>query len=334
MPLPRYGVLVAQAIDRVREGSTATTPHYQVRVREPDGTDHRIAINVLSNKAPSELLYLVNDDFRHPITDTIGPLTPGWHPLESRPGTGSLDFIRGNLLDPGAMRTLPHDASGPDNDLADIFDHYVGRAIADPAARLYAFGQRWGPEPSATDQVFGFLPGNGVHDIHMNQGNVPDYSADDGVWQDGALLLHFPAEDRWVGVFLAFQSQAWHTDDVTGHAIGGGPTPQFEQAVIRVLAARVNPVGVPEDEAVLLINASPNDVDLAGWLISDKSKATCPIPAGVVAAGETLLVHLTGRVALGNRGGQITVLDAAGLKVHGVSYTADDARREGWTVTF
>jgi len=176
MPLPRYGVLVAQAIDRVREGSTATTPHYQVRVREPDGTDHRIAINVLSNKAPSELLYLVNDDFRHPITDTIGPLTPGWHPLESRPGTGSLDFIRGNILDPGAMRTLPHDASGPDNDLADIFDHYVGRAIADPAARLYAFGQRWGPEPSATDQVFGFLPGNGVHDIHMNQGNVPDYA--------------------------------------------------------------------------------------------------------------------------------------------------------------
>ena len=60
----------------------------------------------------------------------------------------------------------------------------------------------------------------------MNQGNSPRFQGDDGVWQDGALLIHFPAEARWVGIFLAFQSQAWHTDDATGHAIGGGaPAP-------------------------------------------------------------------------------------------------------------
>ena len=42
------------------------------------------------------------------------------------------------------------------------------------------------------------------------------------------MLLHFPGESRWVGIFLAFQSQAWHTDDSTGHAIAGHaprPTP-------------------------------------------------------------------------------------------------------------
>jgi hypothetical protein len=42
----------------------------------------------------------------------------------------------------------------------------------------------------------------------------------------------------------------------------------------------------------------------------------------------------SGGVALGNRGGTITLLDASGLKVHGVSYTSDQARREGWTLTF
>ena len=53
----------------------------------------------------------------------------------------------------------------------------------------------------------------------MNQGNVGQFVKDDGVWQDGGLILHFPSTDQWVGIFLAFQSQAWHTDDRTGHRL-------------------------------------------------------------------------------------------------------------------
>ena len=155
------------------------------------------------------------------------------------------------------MRPLPPDVAGPENDLADVLDHYVERAIADPSARVYAFGERWGPE-SARDKVFGFRPGNGVHDIHMNQGNSERFRGDDGVWQDGGLLLRFG--DRWIGIFLAFQSQAWHTDDVTGHAIAApGPEPvEDAPAALRILAAMVNPNGgAPERETVLLLNASP-----------------------------------------------------------------------------
>ena len=89
---------------------------------------------------------------------------------------------------------------------------------------MYAFGERWGPETGVKDKVFGFQPGNGVHDIHMNQGNSARFRGDDGVWQDGGLLIHLG--DRWIGIFLAFQSQAWHTDDKTGHTIAGpAPTP-------------------------------------------------------------------------------------------------------------
>jgi hypothetical protein len=39
-------------------------------------------------------------------------------------------------------------------------------------------------------------------------------------------------------------------------------------------------------------------------------------------------------VVLGNNGGVITLLDPQGLKVHGVSYTAEQAREEGRTVVF
>jgi uncharacterized protein DUF2278 len=77
--------------------------------------------------------------------------------------------------------------------LADKLDHFVERAEADPAARVYPFGQRWGPEPGVPDKVFGFSPGNGVHDVHMNQGNSQQFRQDDGVWQDGGLPLAFPA---------------------------------------------------------------------------------------------------------------------------------------------
>jgi hypothetical protein len=37
-------------------------------------------------------------------------------------------------------------------------------------------------------------------------------------------------------------------------------------------------------------------------------------------------------VQLGNRGGMITLLDEQGLKVEGVSYTEQQAQREGWTL--
>jgi hypothetical protein len=70
-----------------------------------------------------------------------------------------LDYIRANLFDPAALRLLPPDVQGPDNDLADLLDHYVRRAVNDPTVAAYVFGQRFGPEPTTPDKVFGFLPG-------------------------------------------------------------------------------------------------------------------------------------------------------------------------------
>jgi uncharacterized protein YukJ len=329
MPLKSYGVLVGRPVERRREGGT-DSPHYQIRLSDGAGAGYRAAVNVLSQESPSELLYLVEDDLRHPITSAIAGLAGGWHALAPRAG---LDFIRGNLFARSAMRSLPPDVSGPDNDLADLLDHHVQRAIAEPDARAYVFGERWGPE-TIKDKIFGFKPGNGVHDIHMNQGNSPKFQRDDGVWQDGGMLLHFPGESRWVGIFLAFQSQAWHTDDSTGHAIAG-PAPVPDEPAVRILAAMINPVGgAPERETVLLVNASPKAIDLTGWRLADRMSQTSALPPVQLAAGDVLNVPLRPNAQLGNKGGSITLLDKGGLKVYGVSYTAEQAQREGWTVTF
>lgn len=334
MALDGYGVLAARALDTRREDGT-DTPHLQVHVVAAGDEHWRIAVNVESRAAPSELLYLVEDDFRHPVTATLAQLAPGWHALAPGQAGPHLDYVRGNLFDRSEMRLLPPALEGPDNDLADLLDHWLRRVIADPTATVFAFGQRWGPDADVADDVFGFRPAAGVHDIHLNQGSPPPFDDDNGVRQDGALILRFA--ERWVAIFLAFQSQSFHTDDMTGQPLEGpAGTPAAASAGVRILAAMVNPRGpAPEAESVLLLNASPDPVDLTGWRIADRARQTCPVsPGGPLAAGETRRVAVTERVTLGNGGGTITLLDAGGLKVSGVAYTADDARREGWTVTF
>jgi uncharacterized protein YukJ len=340
MPLQRYGVLKGRPIDATTEEG-ADTPHYQVHV-VASSTHYRLAVNVKSQQSPSELLYLVDEDFHHPITTGFPDLAQTFTLLQTRPGGLALDFIRGNLFDRLQMRPLPFHLPGPDNDLNEKIDHYVRRALRDPQALLYAFGERWGPEDHQQDKVFHFEPGNGIHDIHMNQGNVGRFVTDDGVWQDGGLLLHFPSEQRWVALFLAFQSQAWHTDDETGHTLplpptpGPGPAPGPDEPdhLVRVVAALVNPIGpAPEHETVTLLNTTPQPIDLTSWAIADKLKHK-HVLTGTIAPGGTVVVALPPAVQLGNQGGLITLLNAQGLKVDGVSYTRAQAQREGWTVVF
>ena len=335
MPLEHYGVLKGSVVEARRE-EDADTPHYQVHVNA-DGTSYRIAVNVKSQMSPSELLFLVDDRFQHPLTAGLPGLPHGFTELQREPGSLALDFIRGNLFDRLRLRPLPPNLPGPDNDLSDRVEHYVARASQEDDSEVYAFGERWGPEEDKPDKIFGFLPGNGIHDIHMNQGNDAHFAHDDGVWQDGALVFRFPSTDQWVALFLAFQSQAWHTDDNTGHAItepGHVPGPAEPDRVVRIVGALVNPIGpAPEAESITLLNASPEPVELAAWEIADRLKNKQSL-TGTIAAGDTLTVPVQPPVQLGNRGGIITLLDDQGLKVDGVSYTEQQAQREGWTLVF
>jgi len=346
--LKNYGVLKGRPVDsRLGAGNN---PHYQVRIVAA-GEAFRIAINVKSKQAPSELLYLVDDHFSHPLCDSISQHAEGFHPLDQIPNGGGLDFIRGNLFDPFAMVPLPFNVPGPDNDLNEKFDAIIQRALADESAYVYAFGEPWGPEAGIADKYFGFLPGRGIHDIHMNQGNRGQFQKDNGVWQDGGLLVHFPEQNQWVAVFTAFQSQAWHTSDATGDPLepagpqpavdpqpnvptpGIPPTTDLPDGLVRVVSALVNSVESPEREVVTLLNTGNQEVDLAGWMLADKQKAKMPL-AIKLPAGGVAQVLVQAPMVLSNQGGIITILDSQGRKVHGVSYTKAQAKHVGWTIVF
>jgi len=345
MPLNNYGVLKGRAIGR-RLGS-GSSPHYQIHIVDEAGTHYRIAINVRSQLAPSELMYYIKPYFVHPLTSTVEALSSGFSRLAPNSGSGALDLIRGNLLQPGMMTPLPPDLPGPDNDLNEKLDQIVQRAMADEEALVYAFGERWGPESNKADKYFGFLPGNGIHDIHMNQGNVGSFIKDDGVWQDGGALFHFPLQRQWTAVFLKFQSQSWHTDDRTGHTLAEGeegeprnpdpitpqPTEALPDGLVRIVSAMVNSIESPEKEWVNILNASDRAISLAGWQLADKQKAKMPLN-GTIGPGATLRIDIQPPVALSNKGGIITLLNQNGLKVHGVSYTRQQANQPGWTIIF
>lgn len=342
MPLKHYGVLKGRPIGAVQE-TDPDTPHYQVHI-VADDVDYRIAVNVKSNsRTNSELQYFVNTDFHHPIISSLIPLPLGFTPVQHLPEGIALDYIRGNLFDMSQMRMLPYFVPGPQNDLNELLDEHVQRAIQDPNAMIYAFGQRWGPEIRTRDKVFRFRPGNGMHDIHMNQGNDAHHAHDDGVWQDGGLLLQFPSSHRWVAIFLKFQSQTTHTHEGTGRRIDTLTEPlvwtvkhpdRIPDKIIRIIAAQVNPIGgKPELETVTLLNASPDDINLEGWCLLDRMKHTHPL-SGTISSGDTLKITLSQQVQLGNKGGLITLQNAQGLKVDGVSYTKDQVADEGWSVVF
>ena len=204
MPLQNYGVLQARVLEREEGGSN---PHYQIHVVS-EGVDYRIAINVQSQDQPSELEYHIDDNFKHPITEGLLQLSGGFTALASQPGGLAIDYARSDIVYQQQMKRLPFDIAKSENELNSLLELRVQEAIVDPDALVYAFGQRWGPQ-SAADQIFHFSPGNGIHNIHMNQGNGPDFASENGSWQDGALFIHLPAQSKWVAIFLKFQSQVW-----------------------------------------------------------------------------------------------------------------------------
>jgi uncharacterized protein YukJ len=81
----------------------------------------------------------------------------------------------------------------------------LNMTIADKNGVIYAFGSAFADSGKV----------DGIHDIHMNQGNsANNHGGDNGVWQDGALLIHLPAKGTWTAVFIAFQTESWNTNSV------------------------------------------------------------------------------------------------------------------------
>ena len=170
VPISPYGVLKGRVVATHLERG-AQTPHYQIHV-VAQATQYRCAVNVQSDDRTS-LLFVAEDQFTHPLTTPLANLPDGFQRVPKYTRWPAPDYIRGNLFDPRGDEGLRRRTSaGPNNDLNDFIDHYVARAVADPnAGRCTRSASAGDLRRTTRDKIFDFLPGNGVHDMHMNQGN-------------------------------------------------------------------------------------------------------------------------------------------------------------------
>ena len=205
--------------------------HNQITVDALDaaGQPFTVAVNIQSVDG-SEVLYAIKESFTVPDPAGLASMANGIAAVPSQPGGLALDFVR-SVIDGQPMITrqqminLPI-ATHPERFLSEAlrFDRSVGnlhsaqqaphalqnaviqllnQAVADPGSVIYAFGSAYA-DGGVVD---------GIHDIHMNQGNpVNNHGNENGVWQDGALFVSLPAQASWTALFIAFQTESWTTD--------------------------------------------------------------------------------------------------------------------------
>jgi uncharacterized protein YukJ len=186
------------------------TPHYEIWVQA--GGDYRIAVNVLSDDQSQVLAYF-DANFTNPTKLNLPQLAagqPGFTTLATGPGGQGLDYIRDNLYPLASATPLPPEGSGMT--LANLLDAQIERAKADSEAVVIAFGEFF--QDRGSDETFGFSPEQGLHDIHMMQGNPAEggFSDDNRINGDGALFIRYTGGET-VALFIRFATQSITTDD-------------------------------------------------------------------------------------------------------------------------
>jgi uncharacterized protein YukJ len=341
-----YGVLRAK-LDRWKREDPPPggrkSPHLQIRVLDDQGKPWRIPVNVRSGDPEKSLVIFHRADplLSHPILDGLSSMPSGLTDLNHAPrsAANALDYSRAPLFDWPTGIALPPTGPGDDDDLQDVVSRQLNN-LKVSGGELFAFGSHFhdpAPKPGI-DTEFGTR--DGMHDIHMNQGNAQGaHDEDNGVFNDGALILRYP--DHVTGLFFRFKTQFLPTDD-HGDRIPGvsqeipaagvpveppplEPTTAFP--AVYVERALVNPAGDdPRKEVVVLGNTTVTAMDLTGWRLVDRNNHAETLAGVLLAPGASAPIVLSGAGAqLSNNGGTIRLLNPAGVLVHAVSYAKADA---------
>jgi uncharacterized protein YukJ len=218
MPIASYSVLAGRpTAGKVVSGASA---HYQITMQAAGGP-FTVAVNIQSVDG-SEVLYAIEEGFTPPDLAGVIALPMGMTKLKSAAGGLALDYARSMvggapMITKAQMTLLPkaNAKAAGDGAEAQMIQRAKAKAlenavvtllnmtVADKDGVIYAFGSAFSDKGKV----------DGIHDIHMNQGNPKsNHGGDNGVWQDGALFIHLPAKNTWTAVFIAFQTQSWNTD--------------------------------------------------------------------------------------------------------------------------
>jgi len=338
-----YGVLRGRPDRYKREDGTAT-PHLQVRILDSNGQPWRIAVNVQSDSGSNVAFWVVDPLVSHPLLASLPAKASGFSTV-ARKADEALDYVKAPLFEWTRGRLLPPSGNASSDDLQDLLSLYLDQC-KNASGEVYAFGAKFDQNlHKPIDAEFGNTDGlHGIHDIHMNQGNVGSHAGDNGAFHDGGLILAFP--DRYLGLFLAFQTQRIPTDTAGNAATGATalgqllagvslPPPPPVVAAVYLERALINPGGDDAGrEVVVLASLATTTQTLSNWRLVDKNGRATAINTAI-GPGQSVLIALDGKgVQLGNQGGNLILQDNHSAQVDVVTYTAEDASLENRYVRF
>jgi uncharacterized protein YukJ len=328
-----YGVLRARP-DLAKREDGAATPHLQIRALDATGQPWRVAVNVQSDDGSEVVFWIVDPLVGHPTLGALAAMPSGFTTTAAN-SSASLDYVKAPLFDFSLGRALPPSGSANADDLQDLLTLFLDQCKA-AGGELYAFGAKFDSNlHKPIDAEFGNTDGlHGVHDIHMNQGNVGAHAGDNGPFHDGGLLLAFP--DRIMGVFLAFQTQRVPTDAAGAAAPGAQPlsriistaphAPATITSAVYLERALINPAGSdPGHEAVVLGNCATTTQSVHGWQLVDRNGRVTKLDADIPGGASTIVALDGSGVQLGNNGGNLVLQDDQANQVDSVTYSGADA---------
>ena len=184
----------------------------------------------------------------------------------------------------------------------------------------------------------------------MNQGNSGQFVGDDGVYQDGGVLVHFPDQQRMgrglpeVPIAVVAHRRSGPATRSTAPVPAHRPPPPEPPALpthdepdglVRIVAALVNSdASRPKQEVVTLHQHRPARRVAGGMGAARHAEGAAAVEGHAPRRRDDARCRCRAPLALSNKGGVITVVDDKGLKVHGVAYTKEQARQPGWTLVF
>jgi uncharacterized protein YukJ len=218
MGIARYGVWRGTATKW--QPTQVDNDHGHITFTDGSDSDLDCAVDVSSKDSDSRIVFwnIVSFDSSHPIAQKLASIDQGYQAITDHTSAGlGLDYLKGDLVNVKQGRILTYNEAGPNNDIIDYLNPILNAAVSQ-SADMYLFGSKY----DGSD-------GNGIHDIHMNQGDAGTFAKENGVYQDGGMIFNFGtggALEGWQGVFLAFATQATQTDS-KGNAMG----PTFAQTL-------------------------------------------------------------------------------------------------------
>jgi hypothetical protein len=202
--LPDYGVVVGQYLNyTTNQGQWL---HVDLNINA-NSVQYQAAVDV--NEPNGQFQYQVFNELDISLFAPILALRDGWHHLASNSTSGAIDYARSPVLQRplGCLALLWSIWNAifktQYQTWTDVTGNEAGSAlvaIVTGSQKVFAFGAP-------------YTSGNGVHDVHCNQGDPPgQFRVLDGIWQDGCVFA-LKADGTLSAYLGKFSSQSLNTDN-------------------------------------------------------------------------------------------------------------------------